>query len=42
MQKVRNIGECAVGLALVGAVLLLGYGACGRLVESAMIVAALN
>jgi hypothetical protein len=29
-------------VALIAAVLVLGYGACGRLAESAMIVAALN
>jgi hypothetical protein len=42
MDKVRSFGECAIGIALIAAVIALGYGACGRVVESAMIVAALN
>jgi len=42
MEKLRSVGECLVGMALVAAAIVLGYGACGQLAHSAMTYAALN
>jgi len=42
MEKARSFGECLFGVALVAAVIAVGYGACGQLAQKAMIVAGLN
>ena len=39
MDRLRTLGECALGVALLAGVIVVGYGVLGMICQRAMVVA---